>query len=44
MVYEKASSVQTETVDAPDWIHKYIIGRKGDNIKKLTQDLPKVSM
>lgn len=42
MVYEKASSVQTETVDAPDWIHKYIIGRKGDNIKKLTQDLPKV--
>lgn len=42
MVYEKANSVQTEIVEAPDWIHKYIIGRKGDNIKKITVELPKV--
>lgn len=41
-VYEKANSVQTQTLEAPAWIHKYIIGRKGANIRKITQDLPKV--
>jgi ribosomal protein S3 len=42
MVYEKANSVLTATVDAPNWIHKYIIGRKGANIRGITQDLTKV--
>lgn len=42
MVYEKANSVQTATVEAPNWLHKYIIGRKGVQIRKITQDLPKV--
>lgn len=42
MVYAKANSIQTVTVEAPNWIHKYIIGRKGANIKKITQDLSKV--
>jgi ribosomal protein S3 len=42
MVYEKAHSVLTATVDAPNWIHKYIIGRKGANIRRFTQDLTKV--
>ncbi|KAH0551211.1 vigilin [Cotesia glomerata] len=43
-VYEKANSVRTATVEAPSWIHKYIIGRKGSNIKKITEDLPKVNV
>lgn len=42
MVYEKANSVLATTVTAPSWIHKYVIGRKGVNIKKITQDLKKV--
>lgn len=42
MVYEKANSVGTEVLDAPAWLHKYIIGRKGSKIKELTQDMPKV--
>jgi len=42
MVYEKAHSVQQATVEAPNWIHKYIIGRKGANIRGVTQDLTKV--
>ncbi|XP_059485488.1 vigilin [Neocloeon triangulifer] len=42
MVYLKANSVRTATVGAPAWIHKYIIGRKGANIRSMTQDLPKV--
>ena len=42
MVYEKAYSVQTGTVDAPNWIHKYIIGRKGANMRVITQDLTQV--
>jgi len=42
MVYMKANSVRSATVCAPAWIHKYIIGRKGANIRAMTQDLPKV--
>lgn len=37
-VYEKANSVVATNIDAPAWIHKYIIGKKGVNIKKITQD------
>lgn len=37
LVYEKANSVITRTVDAPAWIHKYIIGKKGANIRNITQ-------
>lgn len=43
MVYEKANSVGTEVLDAPAWLHKFIIGRKGSRIRELTQDMPKVS-
>ncbi|KAG8302743.1 hypothetical protein J6590_025018 [Homalodisca vitripennis] len=42
MVYEKGSSMQMETLDAPEWLHKHIIGRKGENIRKITGDHPKV--
>lgn len=41
-VYEKANSVRSSDVDAPSWIHKYIIGKKGANIKELSADWPKV--
>ena len=41
-VYEKANSVAIETVHAPHWLHRFIIGRKGQNVQKITQDLPKV--
>ncbi|XP_018563296.1 vigilin [Anoplophora glabripennis] len=42
VVYEKANSVRSSDVDAPAWIHKYIIGRRGANIKEITQNLTKV--
>lgn len=35
-VYEKANSIQSRILEAPAWIHKYIIGKKGANIKELT--------
>jgi transcription antitermination factor NusA-like protein len=41
-VYEKANSVQSRSLEAPAWIHKYIIGRKGANIKELTTAFPNV--
>lgn len=41
-VYEKANSVQSRILEAPAWIHKYIIGRKGQNIKELTTAFPNV--
>ena len=31
-----------EEVHAPQWLHRFIIGRKGQNVQKITQDLPKV--
>ncbi|XP_065187615.1 vigilin-like [Sycon ciliatum] len=42
VVYEKASSVLVTEVKAPAWLHRFIIGRQGQNISKITQDLPKV--
>lgn len=41
-MYEKANSVRSSDVDAPAWIHKYIIGRKGTIINSITQNMPKV--
>lgn len=38
MVYEKANSVRSVVIEAPAWIHKYIIGKKGANISKLRAD------
>lgn len=42
LVYERANSVVIEDVHAPSWLHRFIIGRKGQNVQKITQDLPKV--
>lgn len=38
-VYEKANSIIQSELDAPRWLHRFIIGRKGQNIRKITQDL-----
>jgi ribosomal protein S3 len=35
--------VQSTEVTCPTWLHKYIIGKKGAHIQKLTSDLPRVS-
>lgn len=43
-VYEKANSKRALILEAPEWIHKYIIGRKGQNINKITVDYPKVQI
>ena len=43
MVYSKANSVIIEEVEAPSWLHRFIIGKKGANVRKITQELPKVS-
>jgi len=42
MVYSKANSVVMDEVVAPGWLHGFIIGKKGSNLRKVTQDLPKV--
>merc|ERR1711972_230748 len=41
-VYEKANSVVNVSVSCPTWLHKYIIGKKGTGIQKISQDLSKV--
>merc|ERR1712165_427843 len=41
-VYEKANSVVNLVLPCPTWLHKYIIGKKGAGIQKISQDLQKV--
>lgn len=41
-VYEKANSVVNLVLPCPAWLHKYIIGKKGAGIQRISQDLPKV--
>jgi len=41
-VYEKANSVVNVVLPCPTWLHKYIIGKKGAGIQRISQDLPKV--
>lgn len=41
-VYAKANSVVVLEVEAPAWLHRFIIGRKGANVSRITEDLPKV--
>ena len=40
----QANSVVTEEVKAPAWLHRFIIGRGGLNVKKITQDLPHINV
>lgn len=42
MVYDKANSMVQTEVTAPAWLHRYIIGRKGANINKITEEYPLV--
>lgn len=42
MVYAKANSVIMESVEAPAWLHRFIIGKKGASVRKITSELPKV--
>lgn len=43
-VYEKANSVSTAEVNAPSWIHRHVIGKRGSGIRSITQDFPKVML
>ncbi|KAJ8274644.1 hypothetical protein COCON_G00092690 [Conger conger] len=41
-VYAKANSYAVSSVSAPSWLHRFIIGKKGQNLAKVTQQMPKV--
>ncbi|KAJ8277086.1 hypothetical protein GJAV_G00071330 [Gymnothorax javanicus] len=41
-VYAKANSYTVSSVSAPAWLHRFIIGKKGQNLAKITQQMPKV--
>uniref|UniRef100_A0A3Q3WA91 Vigilin n=1 Tax=Mola mola TaxID=94237 RepID=A0A3Q3WA91_MOLML len=41
-VYAKANSYTVSSVSAPSWLHRFIIGKKGQNLSKITQQMPKV--
>ncbi|XP_029472979.1 vigilin [Rhinatrema bivittatum] len=41
-VYAKANSFNVSSVSAPSWLHRFIIGKKGQNLAKITQQIPKV--
>ena len=39
-VCAKANSIVNIQIEAPNWIHRYLIGEKGSNISKLIADYP----
>uniref|UniRef100_A0A2K5SIL5 Vigilin n=1 Tax=Cebus imitator TaxID=2715852 RepID=A0A2K5SIL5_CEBIM len=41
-VYAKANSFTVSSVAALSWLHHFIIGKKGQNLAKITQQMPKV--
>uniref|UniRef100_A0A3B4VK32 Vigilin n=1 Tax=Seriola dumerili TaxID=41447 RepID=A0A3B4VK32_SERDU len=41
-VYAKANSYTVSSVSASSWLHRFIIGKKGQNLAKITQQMPKV--
>jgi len=43
-VYNKANSVVIKKTRAPKWLHRYIIGRKGEAIRALNEQYPKVQI
>lgn len=43
-VYERANSTVAEEVHAPRWLHRFIIGRKGQNLREITENLPKLHL
>uniref|UniRef100_A0A8C2SZY6 Vigilin n=1 Tax=Coturnix japonica TaxID=93934 RepID=A0A8C2SZY6_COTJA len=38
----QANSFTVSSVSAPSWLHRFIIGKKGQNLAKITQQMPKV--
>ena len=42
LVYSKANSIVVKEVEAPSWLHRFIIGRKGEKINKIMEEYPKV--
>lgn len=41
-VLTQANSYTVGMVSAPSWLHRFIIGKKGQNLAKITQQMPKV--
>lgn len=44
LVYEKANSVTIQEISVPAWMHRFIIGKKGANVRAISTDLPKVQI
>lgn len=40
----QANSTVVEVVPAPRWLHRFIIGRKGQNLREITENLPKLHL
>lgn len=41
-LYEKANSMTIETVECPGWMHRFLIGKNGSNLRELIEDNEKV--
>lgn len=37
LVYQKAKSMVMEPVDCPSWLHRFVIGKKGATLQKITE-------
>jgi len=39
----QANSIESHEVKAASWLHRFIIGRQGSNVRRITADFPRVS-
>lgn len=43
-MYEKANSMTAETIECPGWMHRFLIGKNGSNLRELIDDNEKVTV
>ncbi|EGD76259.1 hypothetical protein PTSG_00962 [Salpingoeca rosetta] len=42
LVYEFANKIVVKKLSVPQWLHKHVLGKKGENARKLREERPKV--
>lgn len=44
MVFTKSESINITSIDAPAWLHKFIIGKNGSNLVELSTSKPNINL
>jgi len=42
MLYKQTKNMSSETIECPGWMHRFLIGKNGSNLRELIEDNRKV--